>query len=223
MAWVMARMWASVNDPRSGEPRCPLVPKLTSWPGSSRSGLRLKYSRSSRAGSISISFGAGLPAKGEMVMCADPSLCYRAGFCVPNLGSVLGDRAVAREFPGAGDIQNRFPRPSVAVRVEFAEPLIRREIGFEVRQVHVVVPVRQQRVAQRGKDPGLVVAEIVGENQVQCGASLRLVVVMPVRVVPTAAARHLVRGQAEQEEVLLASFFGHLDGRAVARADRQCP
>jgi hypothetical protein len=24
MAWVMARMWDSVNEPRSGEPRCPL-------------------------------------------------------------------------------------------------------------------------------------------------------------------------------------------------------
>ena len=44
---------------------------------------------------------------------------------------------------------------------------------------------------------------------------------MPVRVVPAAAAGHLFRGQAEQEEVLLAGFLGHLDGRAVARADGQ--
>ena len=29
----MARMCASVNVPRSDEPRCPLVPKLTSWFG----------------------------------------------------------------------------------------------------------------------------------------------------------------------------------------------
>ena len=33
MAWVMATMWDSVNEPRNGEPRCPLVPKLTSWSG----------------------------------------------------------------------------------------------------------------------------------------------------------------------------------------------
>ena len=66
MAWVMARMWASVNVPCSGVPRWPLVPKLTSWLGSPRSGLRSKYSRSSRARSTSISFGAGLPASGEI-------------------------------------------------------------------------------------------------------------------------------------------------------------
>src|SRR5271157_921892 len=213
MAWVMARMWASVNDPRSGEPRCPLVPKLTNWPGSSRSGLRSKYSRSSRAGSISISLGAGLPASGEMVI-GGFSSSHRTGFCVPDLAGVLGDRAIAGELPGAGDIQNRLPRPSVAVRVQFTEPLIRREIGFEVRQVHVVVSIRQQRIKQRGKEPRFVAAEIVGGDQVQCRAGLRLVVVMPVRVVPAAAVGHLIRGQAEQEKVFLAGFFGHLDRRA---------
>src|SRR5271157_2842945 len=66
MAWVIATIWASVNDPCIGEPRCPLVPNMTNWFGSPRSGLRSKYSRSSRAGSISISFGAGLPASGEI-------------------------------------------------------------------------------------------------------------------------------------------------------------
>src|SRR5215472_18638343 len=54
-----------------------LVPKLTSWFASVIPGRRSKYSRSSRAGSISISFGAGLAASGEMVMSA-PS-CYGTG------------------------------------------------------------------------------------------------------------------------------------------------
>ena len=40
IACVTAAMWASVNEPRSDEPRCPLVPKLTSWVGSSGSGVR---------------------------------------------------------------------------------------------------------------------------------------------------------------------------------------
>src|SRR5262249_40072010 len=35
---VMASMWASLNEPCSGEPRCPLVPKLTNWLGSPMSG-----------------------------------------------------------------------------------------------------------------------------------------------------------------------------------------
>src|SRR5271169_3539821 len=65
----MARMCASVKVPCSDEPRCPLVPKLTSWLGSFRSGLRSKYSRSRRATSTSISFGASLPARGEILTC----------------------------------------------------------------------------------------------------------------------------------------------------------
>src|SRR5215831_9846582 len=106
MAWVIARMWASVNDRWNGEPRCPLVPKLTRWAGSSTSGRQSKYSRSSRDRSTSISLGAGLPASGEIAIRL-VLLCHRARFGVPNLGGVLGDRAVARKFPGAGDIQNR--------------------------------------------------------------------------------------------------------------------
>ena len=67
MAWVIARMWASVNEPVSGEPRWPLVPKLTSWRGRPGPAVRSWYSRSSRAGSISISGGAGWPASGETI------------------------------------------------------------------------------------------------------------------------------------------------------------
>jgi len=52
--------------PCIGEPRCPLVPKLTRWLGSSRSGRRSKYSLSKRATSTSMSLGAGLPASGEI-------------------------------------------------------------------------------------------------------------------------------------------------------------
>src|SRR4051794_2992507 len=68
MAWVTARMCDSVNVPLPGVPRWPLVPKLTSWSGSSTSGRRAWYSRSSAAGSISRSAGGGLPARGETGM-----------------------------------------------------------------------------------------------------------------------------------------------------------
>jgi len=36
----MAKMCASVKVPESGEPRCALVPKVTIWFGSLRSGRR---------------------------------------------------------------------------------------------------------------------------------------------------------------------------------------
>ncbi len=89
--------------------------------------------------------------------------------------------------------------------------------------MHVVIASGQQCIAQRSKDPRLVVAEIIGRNQVQCCAGLRLVVVMPMRVVPAATVFDLIRGQAEQEEIVLAGLLGHLDRRAVAGAERQCP
>ena len=109
------------------------------------------------------------------------------------------------------------------VGVQLGQPVVRLEIGFEVRQVHVVVAVGQQRVAQRSKDAGLVAAEIIGEDQVQRGPGFGLVVIMPVRIIPAAAALHLIGGQAEQKEVFLAGFLRHLDRRAIARADRQRP
>jgi len=88
--------------------------------------------------------------------------------------------------------------------------------------VHVVVAVRQQHVAQGVEDAGLIAAEIVRENQVQGLASLGLVFVVPVRVVPSATADYLVRGQTEKKEVFFPGLCCHFNGRAVARANRQC-
>ena len=38
IAWVVARMWNSLNEVRRLDPRCPDVPKLTRWSMSSGSG-----------------------------------------------------------------------------------------------------------------------------------------------------------------------------------------
>src|SRR5208337_937498 len=84
----MARMCASVNVPWSGDPRCPLVPKLTNWLGSCRSGWRSKNSFSRRATSISISFGAGLPASGEIAI-ASGALAVGRVSRVRDIGRIL--------------------------------------------------------------------------------------------------------------------------------------
>src|SRR6516225_11465713 len=194
-------MCASVNDPCSGEPRCPLVPKLTSWFASSRSGRRAKYSRSSRDGSISNSLGAGLPASGDMVI-GQSSLGYRAGLGVPDLGGILGDCAVAREFARARHIQYCLARPLMLVGVQPSQLVIGLEIGMEVRQMHEMIASAQQHIVQWSKNPGFVAAEIVGRDQVQCSAGFRVVVVMPLRVVPATAAFDFLRGQPKQEEIV---------------------
>src|SRR5208337_4230799 len=137
MAWVMARTWASVNEPRSDEPRCPLVPKLTRCSGSSRSGRRSKYSRSRRARSTSISLGAGFPARGEMVMYRSFSW-RRTRLHSPDFGGMFGDCVVAGELPPAGHVQDGLARPRVAVGVQRGQPLVRLEIRFEVGQRRVL-------------------------------------------------------------------------------------
>jgi hypothetical protein len=50
-------------------------------------------------------------------------------------------------------------------------------------------------------------AEIVGEDKVQCGARLRIIVIMPLRLIPAAAAGHLFRRQAEEKEIFFARFL----------------
>lgn len=86
IAWVIARMWSSLKEPRSAEPRWPLVPKATRWVGSPGSGCRSWYSRSSLAGSISRSLGAGFPASGEVGMAG--SSCERVQ--ADSIGSAPG-------------------------------------------------------------------------------------------------------------------------------------
>src|SRR5271157_1454455 len=88
--------------------------------------------------------------------------------------------------------------------------------------MHVEISVGEKRIAQWGENTRLIAAEVVGEDQVQGGAGLRLVVVMPVRIVPATAIGDLLCCESEEKEIVFASLFGHLDGGAVARANREC-
>ena len=81
--------------------------------------------------------------------------------------------------------------------MQFAEPLIGLEIGFEVCQMHVVVTMGEESVINRSKDAGLKAAEIVGRDQIQCRSSFRVVVVMPIGAVPAAAVGDLLGAEAE--------------------------
>src|SRR5438105_5918794 len=138
-------MCASLNEPCSGDPRWPLVPKATRCAGSSGSGRRSKYSRLSRDRSTSISFGASLPASGEMVIGRTP-LWHRARFGIPDLVRILRNGAVAGELSRAGDVQDRLAHPSVTAIIQLAKRLIRFEIRLQIRQMHVVIAMREQRV-----------------------------------------------------------------------------
>src|SRR5580658_8872441 len=94
-------------------------------------------------------------------------LRHRAWLHSPDLAGIFGDGAIARKLSGRRDIQNGFARPLVAVRVEFAQSLLRLDVRRQVRQMHVVIALGQKRAAQRLEKTGLVATEMIGENQVQ--------------------------------------------------------
>src|SRR5215470_8752568 len=50
------------------------------------------------------------------------ALAHRARLGAPDLGGVLGDGAVARERPGAGDVLDRPARPFLGIRVGLEQP-----------------------------------------------------------------------------------------------------
>ena len=91
-------------------------------------------------------------------------LWNRTRFCLPNFLGVFGDSSVAGKFPGRRHVQNRFLRPCVLIGIQLDQFLVRFEIGFQIRQVHIVIAVRQERVAQLIKNTRFVAAEVIGEN-----------------------------------------------------------
>src|SRR5258708_26944112 len=85
--------------------------------------------------------------------------------------------------------------------------------------MHVIVAVRQKCVEYRSEHSRLILAEVAGAYQFQRGAGLWLVFVMPAWVVPTAALGNLLRGQAEQKEIILAGLLRHFNGCTIPRSD----
>jgi len=110
-------------------------------------------------------------------------------FYVPDLFCVFRNGAIARELSRARDIQDRPARPFVAIGIQCAELFVGLKIGPQICQVHIVIAVLQQHVSQGFEDTGFVAAEVVGEDQVERLTNLRLVFVMPVRVVPSRGRR----------------------------------
>ena len=57
--------------------------------------------------------------------------------------------------------------------------------------MHVLIAVSQQRLTYRFERPGLIAAEVIGENQIESCFRFGLVLVVPLRVVPGLASLHL--------------------------------
>jgi len=108
-------------------------------------------------------------------------------------------------------------------RIDIASAPVGIEIGIQVGKMHEAVAVFQERIEDRREDAGLVAAEMAGSDEIQGRPRFGLMVVVPMGIVPAAAAGDLLRRQSKQEEILFSGFLRHLDGCAVAGAECQRP
>src|SRR5205809_7623998 len=85
--------------------------------------------------------------------------------------------------------------------------------------MEVMVAVVEERLKNRREHARLVLAEVVATNEIERCAGFGIVVIMPAGIIKAATLRDLLGGETEEEKVVLAGGLGHLNGRAVARAD----
>src|SRR5262249_13369061 len=134
----------------------------------------------------------------------------RTGFGMPNFVGVFSDRAIARETVGASHVDDRFVRPTVRICVKPSNPPLNLQIRFEVGQVHIVVTVMQKSIPDRPKNSRFIATKMVVKNKIEGFAGLRLIPVVPERIVPAAAAGHLLGRQTEEKEVFFPNLLTHL-------------
>src|SRR5215831_6477185 len=85
----------------------------------------------------------------------------------------------------------------------------------------VIVAAAKKRVDDGREDVWFGWTEMIRRDQIDGATYLDIGIVVTLRVVGAAARRHLLCAQAKEKEIRLARRSGHLDGRAVACADRE--
>ena len=185
-------MCASVNVPRSDEPRCPLVPKLTRCVGIVRVGPALVV-LALEPGQVDQHLLRGrLACEGRDRHRAARSLRTGHGFAFQ---ISLAYSAIVRSL-------ENLPEPAtfrIALRAQASgsaysatEPLVAPRDRTSGRPGACSGRRASAACRAAARRPGLVAAEVVGEDQVERRARLRLVLVVPVRVVPAAAVGDLL-------------------------------
>jgi hypothetical protein len=114
------------------------------------------------------------------------------GFNVPNIGGILGDRPIAGELTGAAHVNNGLAHPSVVVLIQRANRGLRLSVDRQIGQVQIIIAVCQERGTQRVEDSWFAWAEVVQEDQIERFAGFRLIMVVPIRIVPAAAIGDLL-------------------------------
>ena len=110
IAWLMARMCASLKALLKAEPRCPEVPKATRCDGTAGSGRPEKYAVTNRGTLTSMDAGAVLPASGltsaAISLSANGSGCISSAPQVPNHPSTTLIRWVAPSSASGNSVRS---------------------------------------------------------------------------------------------------------------------
>ena len=113
--------------------------------------------------------------------------------------------------------------PLIVIMVEIAEPPVGMKIVGEIGQVHERSPLVRSAPRSGFEDPRLVRAEMIGKDQVERFPGLRLILVVPMGVVPGRLLATSSSREAEQEEIVFPRLLGHLDRGAVAGSEVSAP
>ena len=147
---------------------------------------------------------------------------------LPQLRCVLLNGPVGGELAGAGGVENGHLCPFILVLIGSNHIALRRCIGFEILQDEIAIGraaglALEQGIVQRPEQ--LRILRCVGavDELHQNLAYVLIVVEDSVRIVAAVVlvADDLLRGEAEDEHVLLADLLGNLHIGAVHGADGQ--
>ncbi len=110
---------------------------------------------------------------------ADRRALDRYRLDVPDVAAILADRTIGRELSGSRRVQDRHPRPDVAVAIGVAHAPLAFDVGSKVRE-HQVRVVVHEPVQQRLEQLGVAAREEAATNEVDDGRELD---VAPIPVV----------------------------------------
>src|SRR5581483_8123792 len=101
----------------------------------------------------------------------------RAWIHMPDLRRVFSYGSIRRKLSCPSHIQDSLPDPSTAVSVCRVNTVLRVDVSPQIRQQHVMISVRQQRLSQGPEDSRLHHAEKIIFDEFDCPTDLLVAVI----------------------------------------------
>src|SRR3569832_2516550 len=138
----------------------------------------------------------------------------------PDLVRVLAYGAVGREFPHVRHVEYRLAVPLLAIGIKLRHPLLGRDIRGVIRQQQIMIAAVREAIDDGAVQFRITRRKVAARDHVErLTYFVILVIVVPGVVTPRTRLRHLLRGEAEDVDVVLAHLLTNLDIRAIEGAD----